>query len=714
MSPSTRTLSSSSSSSTSTLDTSKSFTTNDTNPSKSANNDDDLNHHLPSLALFPHPALHNPTRFLPQNQAILTTYDDWKIILSNNIASFVLVGGSSGTNGYVRPSSLVGKSVLDYIDVSFRSRLQAMIKKRRQELVHLEDSAGGMVLVCGNVLPIVKEDGTKSAASLWLKEKRNDTGSSVYIWIFEEGLICYVDQGIQELLDYEPESLMGKPIDILIPSLALDNNDNNHHIFDGTTNEPLSTNLYSQQQQSSKCYTIRITSIPMIAGLVTIRQDGIIEGCNDVFVKYMFGYSQEELVTGRKSITDLMPQFPGLLQSLRRDDLLQHGIIINNLICRKLVADLADSSSCKTTTITTGSDTPTFGGKRLTQTPHGQPLPVLIAVHRDGTKFEIQLQLKLVEESDDGICALWITFDRDSTFSRFGHKMDGPALEITQHNGLDEQSSPTSPYTPYSPASVTYNRPRAFSTASVTMPEYSAQTLASCIDDYEILDEIGQGAYGLVKLAVHKQDETRKKVVIKYVIKSRILVDCWTRDRKLGMVPAEIHILHTLRKIPHDNCGDMMDYFEDDDYYYIVMELHGAGMDLFDYIELKDTMHESEIRSIFKQIALAVQHLHIHKIVHRDIKDENVVLDQNGGIRLIDFGSAAYIRPGRRYETFVGTLDYAAPEILRGQTYEGPPQDVWALGILLYTLVYRENPFYDIDEIMARELRVPFIFSDGN
>lgn len=53
----------------------------------------------------------------------------------------------------------------------------------------------------------------------------------------------------------------------------------------------------------------------------------------------------------------------------------------------------------------------------------------------------------------------------------------------------------------------------------------------------------------------------QKKVVIKYVIKSRILVDCWTRDRKLGMVPAEIHILHTLRKIPHDNCGDMGKYF---------------------------------------------------------------------------------------------------------------------------------------------------------
>lgn len=157
-----------------------------------------------------------------------------------------------------------------------------------------------------------------------------------------------------------------------------------------------------------------------------------------------------------------------------------------------------------------------------------------------------------------------------------------------------------------------------------------------------------------------------------------------------------------------------MDYFEDVDNYYIVMGLHGAGMDLFDYIELNNHIEESEICRMFKQIALGVKHLHDNKIVHRDIKDENVVLDhQNGGLRLIDFGSAAYLKPGRKYETFVGTLDYAAPEILRGHTYSGKPQDVWALGILLFTLVYRENPFYDIDEIMGGELRIPYVLSEG-
>ncbi|PHZ13031.1 Pkinase-domain-containing protein [Rhizopus microsporus ATCC 52813] len=247
---------------------------------------------------------------------------------------------------------------------------------------------------------------------------------------------------------------------------------------------------------------------------------------------------------------------------------------------------------------------------------------------------------------------------------------------------------------------------------------YSAQQPnATCIDDYIVIDELGQGAYGLVKVAVKKDDPEKASpfllFVIKYVIKSRILIDCWTSDQMLGTIPVEIHILHTLRKIPHKNISDMLDYFEDDDYYYIVMEFRET-MDLFDYIEYNEQINEDNIRKIFKQIALGVKHLHDHRIVHRDIKDENVVVDKDLNVQIVDFGSAAYIKQGRKYETFVGTLDYAAPEILRGQTYSGKPQDVWALGILLFTLIYRENPFYDIDEIMSQELRIPFVLSKGS
>lgn len=93
------------------------------------------------------------------------------------------------------------------------------------------------------------------------------------------------------------------------------------------------------------------------------------------------------------------------------------------------------------------------------------------------------------------------------------------------------------------------------------------------------------------------------------------------------------------------------------------MGLHGGGMDLFDYIELNTTMPEAEIKSIFRQVARAIQHLHHNKIVHRDIKDENVILDEDGNVQLIDFGSSAYIKNNRKFDTFCGTIDYAAPEV---------------------------------------------------
>ena len=97
-------------------------------------------------AIFPHPVLHNTSRFLPQNQAILTTYDDWRVILSNDIAALVLVGASGSCR------SLVGRSVIEFIEPSYRTRFLDMVSKRKQELSHLEDSSGGMVLVCGNVV----------------------------------------------------------------------------------------------------------------------------------------------------------------------------------------------------------------------------------------------------------------------------------------------------------------------------------------------------------------------------------------------------------------------------------------------------------------------------------------------------------------------------------------------------------------------------------
>lgn len=121
--------------------------TDDVTPSSSSTlSSTSTNQRKPSHMLFPHPALHNPSRFLPQNQAILTTYDDWRVILSNDVAGLVLVGTGGSCRG------LVGTCVIDFIEPTYRSRFLDMVMRRRDELGRSDENTGGMVLICGNVV----------------------------------------------------------------------------------------------------------------------------------------------------------------------------------------------------------------------------------------------------------------------------------------------------------------------------------------------------------------------------------------------------------------------------------------------------------------------------------------------------------------------------------------------------------------------------------
>ncbi|KAI0067684.1 kinase-like protein [Artomyces pyxidatus] len=263
------------------------------------------------------------------------------------------------------------------------------------------------------------------------------------------------------------------------------------------------------------------------------------------------------------------------------------------------------------------------------------------------------------------------------------------------------------------------------------------------ISEFVIQGDLGKGAYGLVKKAREMREDGTlgPPLVIKQVIKSRILADCWKRHPKYGTIPIEIYVMSSISNtsyiLPprrpwdpmrfsgspfapqfdpdpdfewiegattkgHPNICPLLDFFEDNHYYYLVLPSTvpqpkpsepTPPSDLFDLVEsYPEGLPASMVRTYLGQIADAMSFLHARGIVHRDIKDENVVLGPNGRCIVIDFGSSGLVRKGG-WDTFSGTLDYAGPEILRGERYQGKEQDVWAFGVVAYVMLVGECPF---------------------
>lgn len=269
-------------------------------------------------------------------------------------------------------------------------------------------------------------------------------------------------------------------------------------------------------------------------------------------------------------------------------------------------------------------------------------------------------------------------------------------------------------------------RSRVSSAADQTMPSEQAS-----LKDYELGSEIGRGAYGFVRRARLRSSKSDYPFLIKYIYKSCILADSWQRHSIFGILPTEIFILMQVQSIPfeppeevppwiidrqywlwrrgllleeqrqgkkvgHPSVCGIIDFFEDPEYYYVVMPRFGDGRDLFDEVESNTFgLDDIRVRCYLGQIAEALAFLHKNGFVHRDVKDENVIIDEHCMIQLIDFGSAARIRTGRMFDTFSGTLDYAPAEILEGKPYAGPPQDIWSFGIVAFVLVCGECPFRD-------------------
>lgn len=129
--------------------------------------------------------------------------------------------------------------------------------------------------------------------------------------------------------------------------------------------------------------------------------------------------------------------------------------------------------------------------------------------------------------------------------------------------------------------------------------------------------------------------------------------------------------IHHHRQLHHPHITQMYEVIATEAHIWIVSELCCGG-ELFDYLVEKGRLAEDEARSLFGQLCLAVDYLHSNNIVHRDLKLENVLLDEHCRVKLGDFGFTREFERGTLMETFCGTTGYASPEMLLAKKYQGP------------------------------------------
>ena len=208
------------------------------------------------------------------------------------------------------------------------------------------------------------------------------------------------------------------------------------------------------------------------------------------------------------------------------------------------------------------------------------------------------------------------------------------------------------------------------------------------VSDFESLTKkaIGEGAFGEVYKVRHKV--CRELYAIKVVNKKKV-VDA----NLLQQLRREIRIMYSLN---HPHIVKLHNHFEDDNNFYLVLELAEGGT-VFQKLAKFKSFDEAAAAQYMREIILAVEYLHSRDppIIHRDIKPENLLLDKegrDGRIKLADFGWSNFFNPDRTRMTYCGTLDYLAPEMINQQGHS-TNLDLWNLGVLLFELLTGSAPF---------------------
>ena len=241
-------------------------------------------------------------------------------------------------------------------------------------------------------------------------------------------------------------------------------------------------------------------------------------------------------------------------------------------------------------------------------------------------------------------------------------------------------------------------------------PNAEANSSSDCGGSFEFVRTIGVGSFGKIHVVRYQSESTCKPLALKQIAKGNLL------HSKRGVESAitERYVLHDLR---HPFLMSAHETWQDLRYIYFVMDFASGG-DVFSKLQKGECFSEKRIQLYMAEVSLAVDFLHSRNIIYRDMKAENVLIDAQGHIRLTDFGLSKYTEPvdgALRAYTLCGTPEYLAPEVIEYDLCGyGPKADWWAVGVLMYEMMYGTPPFYheDADTAMQRALTQPTRFPE--
>eukprot|EP01006_Ploeotia_vitrea_P000477 TRINITY_DN103128_c0_g1_i1.p1 TRINITY_DN103128_c0_g1~~TRINITY_DN103128_c0_g1_i1.p1 ORF type:complete len:526 (+),score=55.97 TRINITY_DN103128_c0_g1_i1:83-1660(+) len=207
------------------------------------------------------------------------------------------------------------------------------------------------------------------------------------------------------------------------------------------------------------------------------------------------------------------------------------------------------------------------------------------------------------------------------------------------------------------------------------------------IGGYKVQRTLGRGSHATVKLGCHQK--TGELVAIKVIKQSQLQAN----QNLLARVRREIDIMKFVR---HPSITQLLDVVQDNKRIFLILEYMKGG-DLLHYLRKHGAggLPPEDAFRFFHRILSGLEYCHSCCVCHRDIKPENILLDTDRNAKLADFGMANILSKGKLLETSCGSPHYAAPEVIRGEKYDGTKSDVWSLGVVLFGLCAGRLPFDD-------------------